>query len=63
MDQRAWVSFGRTLDRQHISCRATSSEVCNTLGGRAEANGRRTCGAVGVGDVGKGVVACNGQSA
>ena len=51
------------MDRQHISCRATSSEVSNILGGRAEANGRRTCGAVGVGDVGERIVACNGQSA
>jgi hypothetical protein len=54
--------FGRTLDRQHISCRASSSEVSNILGGRAEANGRCTRGAVGIGDVGKGVVACDGQS-
>ena len=45
------------MDRQHISCRATSSEVSNILGGRAEVQGRRTCGAVGVGDVGEGVVA------
>ena len=51
------------MDRQHISCRATSSEVSNILGGRAEANGRCTCGAVGVGDVGESVVAADCQGA
>jgi hypothetical protein len=44
------------LDRQHIACGASGREVSNTLGGRAEVQGRRTCGAVGVGDVGEEIV-------
>jgi hypothetical protein len=50
------------LDRQHIACGASSSEVSNILGRGAKADDRCTRGAVGIGDVGKGVVACDGQS-
>ena len=48
------------MDREHIACRASSREVSNILGRGAKADGRRTC--VSFGDVGKGVVACDGQS-
>jgi hypothetical protein len=56
VDQIARAGGRRALDRQHIACGARGREVSNTLGGRAEADGRRTCGAVGVGDVGEEIV-------
>ena len=61
MDQGARTGGRCTLYGQNSTSFARSREVSNALGGRAEVQGCRTCGAVGVGDVGESIVAADCQ--